>query len=203
MKAFTEGPESDIAELVIQFTRDNEAVASVDIRPLPGAKDDELERQSDYALIGFAYMANMLFNLGDDPAARDLLGKISERGEAIGEAPNYEGRFSSEPIEWPFEGASITSTWRAVLRRRADGLCVLDTFPDTAGDPKVLASISTLALFDYLHGATLPGMFLMFLVGLGAITNYYEKRSTSSEEGRFEGPQRALLAIEAFTQSQM
>ncbi len=191
MKAFTEGPESDIAELIVQFTRGDEAVASITIRPLAGAPADDTERSFDYILLAVSYMANMLFNLGDDPAAGALLATVEEQGNAIGESPTLAGRFSTQPVE---KGA-VSSEWRATLRRRKDGLCVLDTFPAMSGDPRLLSKISILGLFDYLKGELPPLLFQVFLAGLGGMLSYYENRGTSHPQLRFGGPERAMEII--------
>ncbi len=201
MKELMAGPEAEMSELVVQFAEGDEAVASIHIRPLEGIGGDVAILQIANLQLGFSYFANMLFDLGEDPAADALLSTVIERGVAISDSPELSGRFYLPRPDQLADGGSEGSKWRAVLRRSEDGRFVLDTFPSPHGDPRIMSRISTLALFDHLRAVCDERFFVLLIVGLGAITDYYKNQGTTHAQGRIEGPERAMLTGAAFIKS--
>ncbi len=201
MKELMDGPEADMVEVLVQFAEGNEAVASIHIRPLEGIGADEAIFQIAHLQLGFSYFANMLFNLGEDPAADALLSTVIERGIAISDSPELSGRFYLPRPDQLADGGSGGSKWRAVLRRSQEGRFVLDTFPSSQGDPRIMSRISTLALFDHLRAVCDERFFVLLIVGLGSITDYYKNQGTTHPQGRMEGPERAMLTGAAFIKS--
>ena len=190
--------KGDIFEARFVFDNDDHSVVHVEISPCKHASQQRVMRILEACMLAYGHCANNLYNLGDDTSATTLLYQIKERAEAIEAHPSLEGTFSDTASIAKRSHIQRGSKWRTILQRNRNKAIVTTTkVPILGSNPRVMAPASVLGLFDcvmqFLRRADADQH--VFLLGLGAMHDYYSRHGHTEFRQSLEAPFRAASVI--------
>ena len=187
--------KGDIYQARFVADRDDPSVMQVELWPSEATSSDQDLRQLEQTMLAYSHWAKHLFNLGNDRSAVVLNQRILECATAIDATPGFTGYFSSEITRARRSRVTPGIEWQSTLKRKRSGELYVHTKVPWRSNPRIMAPASVLTVFDHLMDSLGDEWRVLFLVGVGAMHNYYTAQGHTGIHQINEGPLRGLLGI--------
>ena len=175
--------------------RHEPSIIQVELCPFKATSKDKDLRQLEEIILAYNHWAKHLYNLGSDPSVFALNQDIFACAKAIDATPSFTGYFSSELTRAKRSRITPGIKWQTTLKRKRNGELYVRTKIPWRGNPKIMAPASVLALFDHLMNSLGDVWRPLFLVGVGAMHNYYATQGHTRIHQTAEGPLIGMQAV--------